>query len=157
MSNAVNLTDGLDGLASSVTLTFSIILIAIGLLTGDSLFVISGASLAGALIGFLYFNWSPAKIFMGDTGSMALGGLISAIMIVRRLELLLPIIGIIYVIEAVSVILQVLYFKKTGGKRLFRMSPIHHHFELGGMSEKKISILFSGVTLIFGILAYFSL
>lgn len=119
--------------------------------------MISGASLAGALIGFLCFNWSPAKIFMGDTGSMALGGLISAIMIVRRLELLLPIIGIIYVIEAVSVILQVLYFKKTGGKRLFRMSPIHHHFELGGMSEKKISVLFSGVTLIFGILAYFSL
>lgn len=156
MSNAVNLTDGLDGLASSVTLSFSIILIAIGLLINESLFVISGASLAGALIGFLYFNWSPAKIFMGDTGSMALGGLISAIMIVRRLELLLPIIGIIYVIEALSVILQVAYFKKTGGKRLFRMSPIHHHFELGGMSEKKISILFSGVTFIFGILAYLS-
>ena len=154
MSNAVNLTDGLDGLASSVTLVFSIILIAIGISKQDKILVVAGASMAGALVGFLYFNWSPAKIFMGDTGSMALGGLLSAIAIVTKMELLLPIIGIIYVLEALSVILQVTYFKKTGGKRLFRMSPIHHHFELGGMSEKKISFLFSFITLIFGIIAF---
>lgn len=154
MSNAVNLTDGLDGLASSVTLVFSIILIAIGISKQDKILVVTGASTAGALVGFLYFNWSPAKIFMGDTGSMALGGLLSAVAIVTKMELLLPIIGIIYVLEALSVILQVTYFKKTGGKRLFRMSPLHHHFELGGMSEKKISFLFSLVTLLFGIIAF---
>lgn len=154
MSNAVNLTDGLDGLASSVTLVFSIILIAIGISKQDKILVVAGASTAGALVGFLYFNWSPAKIFMGDTGSMALGGLLSAVAIVTKMELLLPIIGIIYVLEALSVILQVTYFKKTGGKRLFRMSPLHHHFELGGMSEKKISFLFSFITLIFGVIAF---
>lgn len=154
MSNAVNLTDGLDGLASSVTLVFSIILIAIGISKQEKILVVAGASTAGALVGFLCFNWSPAKIFMGDTGSMALGGLLSAVAIVTKMELLLPIIGIIYVLEALSVILQVTYFKKTGGKRLFRMSPLHHHFELGGMSEKKISFLFSLVTLIFGIVVF---
>lgn len=156
MSNAVNLTDGLDGLASSVTLIVSIAFIAIGVVHKNEILIASGASLAGALIGFLFFNWSPAKIFMGDTGSMALGGLLSAIAIVTKFELILPIIGLIYVLEVLSVIIQVTYFKKTGGKRLFRMSPLHHHFELGGMTEKQVCYMFGGITLACCVLAFFA-
>lgn len=156
MSNAVNLTDGLDGLASSVTLVVSVALVVIGIVHKNEILIASGASLAGTLIGFLIFNWSPAKIFMGDTGSMALGGLLSAIAIVTKMELLLPIIGLIYVLEVLSVIIQVTYFKKTGGRRLFRMSPLHHHFELGGMTEKQVCYMFSGITLVCCVIAYFA-
>ena len=120
MSNSVNLTDGLDGLASSVTIIAGIGMAAVGHSTGDRVLSASGIILAGSLCGFLLFNKHPAKIFMGDTGSMALGGFLSAVTIVTGKEFILPIIGLIYVLEALSVIIQVTYFKKTGGKRIFR-------------------------------------
>lgn len=146
-TNAVNLTDGIDGLASSVTL---VVAVAFMLMAGSFDFLginIISAALAGALIGFLVWNWHPAKIFMGDTGSMFLGGMVVALAfsIDRPVYLLLA--GIIYLVEAFSVILQVFWFKKTG-KRLFKMSPIHHHFEKSGWSEVKIVIVFSLITLI---------
>ncbi|NLY87606.1 MAG: phospho-N-acetylmuramoyl-pentapeptide-transferase [Clostridiales bacterium] len=146
MANAVNLTDGLDGLASSTTAivaaSFTIIGIAI-IPGGDEAMSVAGQAILGASLGFLVFNHYPAKIFMGDTGSMALGGGLSATAIVGNMEWLLPISGLIFVIEALSVIIQVIYFKKTGGKRIFRMAPIHHHFELGGCSESKVVVWFS--------------
>lgn len=146
MANAVNLTDGLDGLASSTTAivaaSFTIIGIAI-IPGGDEAMSVAGQAILGASLGFLVFNHYPAKIFMGDTGSMALGGALSATAIVGNMEWLLPISGLIFVIEALSVIIQVIYFKKTGGKRIFRMAPIHHHFELGGCSESKVVVWFS--------------
>ena len=110
--------------------------------------IIVSACLMGAMIGFLCFNLHPAKIFMGDTGSMALGGVLSAMAIVGHMEWLLPIAGLIYVIEALSVIIQVTYFKITHGKRLFKMTPIHHSFELSGYSEKQICYLFGGCSLL---------
>ena len=145
MANAVNLTDGLDGLASSTTAIVAATLSIIGLhfIQGqnEAMFV-AGQAIMGATLGFLMLNKYPARIFMGDTGSMALGGVLSATAIVGHMEWLLPIAGLLFVIEAVSVILQVAYFKKTGGKRLFRMAPIHHHFELGGWSEVKVVVVF---------------
>lgn len=157
MTNAVNLTDGLDGLASSVTIIAGIGMAAIGHSTGDRVLSASGIILAGSLCGFLLFNKHPAKIFMGDTGSMALGGFLSAVTIVTGKEFILPIIGLIYVLEALSVIIQVTYFKKTGGKRIFRMAPLHHHFELGGMSEVKVVLMFSGFTALCCLIGYCSM
>ena len=148
MANAVNLTDGLDGLASStsaiVAATFAIIGMTIR--GGSEPMAVAGQAVMGALIGFLVFNHYPAKIFMGDTGSMALGGVLSAMAIVGHMEWLLPIAGLIYVIEALSVIIQVGYFKKSGGKRVFRMAPIHHHFELCGWSETRVVAVFAVIT-----------
>ncbi len=146
-TNAVNLTDGLDGLASSVTL---VVAVAFMLMSGSMKMLganILASALAGSCVGFLTWNWHPAKIFMGDTGSMFLGGLVVALafLIDRPIYLLLA--GVIYLIEALSVVLQVIWFKKTG-KRLFKMSPIHHHFEKCGWSEVKIVIVFSIITLI---------
>lgn len=144
-TNAVNLTDGIDGLASSVTLVvavgFMLMAGSLGMLGAD----IIAASLAGACIGFLTWNWHPAKLFMGDTGSMFLGGMVVALAfsIDRPVYLLLS--GIVYLCEALSVVLQVFWFKKTG-KRLFKMSPIHHHFEKSGWSEVKIVAVFSVIT-----------
>lgn len=146
MANAVNLTDGLDGLASSTTaiVAASFTIIGISIIPGgDEAMSVAGQAILGASLGFLVFNHYPAKIFMGDTGSMALGGGLSATAIVGNMEWLLPISGLIFVIEALSVIIQVIYFKKTGGKRIFRMAPIHHHFELGGCSESKVVVWFS--------------
>jgi len=157
MSNSVNLTDGLDGLASSVTIIAGIGMAAVGHSTGDRVLSASGIILAGSLCGFLLFNKHPAKIFMGDTGSMALGGFLSAVTIVTGKEFILPIIGLIYVLEALSVIIQVTYFKKTGGKRIFRMAPLHHHFELGGMSEVKVVLMFSGFTALCCLIGYCSM
>ena len=151
-SNAVNLTDGLDGLASGVTALVSIFMIIAGTafyFTGEP--VIFGA-VAGGCLGFLMFNRNPAKIFMGDTGSMALGGVLAAGAIMMKLEFLLAIAGLVYVIEALSVIIQVTYFKKTR-KRFFKMAPIHHHFELCGMSEKKVVAMFWAAALVFCLLA----
>ena len=147
MSNGVNLSDGLDGLASSVTLVVAILFALVGYVHGNDILMISGVAIAGSLIGFLVFNKYPARIFMGDTGSMALGGVLSAIAIVSKTEFLLPIAGIIYVVESLSVIIQVTYFRKTGGKRFFRMAPIHHHFELGGMKEYNVVKMFTLVTI----------
>lgn len=146
-TNAVNLTDGVDGLASSVTTVVAASFLVMSGLLG---FVANGtfaAALTGACIGFMVFNWHPAKMFMGDTGSMFLGGAVVAFAfgIDRPIYLLLA--GIVYLLEAFSVILQVLYFKKTG-KRLFKMSPIHHHFEKSGWSEEKICLIFSFASLL---------
>ena len=158
MANAVNLTDGLDGLAAStssiVACTFAIVGMTVH--GGNEPMAVAGQAVFGALIGFLLYNHYPAKIFMGDTGSMALGGVLSAMAIVGHMEWLLPIAGLIYVIEALSVIIQVTYFKKTGGKRVFRMAPIHHHFELGGWHETKVVRVFCIFTFICCVIAYLS-
>lgn len=138
MTNAVNLTDGLDGLASGVTAFISLFFAVAGFTYG----IVTGAyfcsAMCGACLGFLVFNRNPAKVFMGDTGSLALGGGLAAAAILMKLELLLPIVGLIYVIEALSVVLQVGYFKISGGKRIFKMAPIHHHFEKCGFSEVQV-------------------
>ena len=158
MANAVNLTDGLDGLAAStssiVACTFAIVGMTVH--GGNEPMAVAGQAVFGALIGFLLYNHYPAKIFMGDTGSMALGGVLSAMAIVGHMEWLLPIAGLIYVIEALSVIIQVTYFKKTGGKRVFRMAPIHHHFELGGWHETKVVRVFCLFTFVCCVIAFLS-
>ncbi len=146
--NSVNLTDGLDGLAGGVTVVvlgfFSVVALASKQL---GLLVFCGA-LIGALLGFLRFNSHPAQVFMGDTGSLALGGAVVSLAVVTKLPVFLVIVGAVYVAEAVSDILQVVYFKATGGKRIFKMAPLHHHFELSGWAESKIVSVFIIVTII---------
>jgi phospho-N-acetylmuramoyl-pentapeptide-transferase len=146
--NSVNLTDGLDGLAGGVTVVvlgfFSIIALAA---ENTGLLVFSGAMI-GSLLGFLRFNSHPAQVFMGDTGSLALGGAIAALAVITRLPFFILIIGAVYVLETLSVIIQVVYFKLTGGKRFFKMSPLHHHFELSGWAESKIVSVFIIVSII---------
>ena len=142
MTNAVNLTDGLDGLASGVTAFVSLFFTVAGMMYGIVSVEYFCAALCGACLGFLVFNRHPAKVFMGDTGSLALGGGLAAAAIVMKLELMLPIVGLLYVIEALSVIIQVAYFKISGGKRIFKMAPIHHHFEKSGFSEVQVVIAF---------------
>ena len=155
MTNAVNLTDGLDGLAGGVTalvaaafviagLTFS--RMPNGIMSDQIPGIVFFAALCGGCLGFLVFNKNPAKIFMGDTGSLALGGGVAAAAIVMKLELLLLIIGLLYVIEAHSVVMQVGYFKMTHGKRIFKMAPIHHHFEMCGMKETQVVKMFWAFT-----------
>lgn len=146
MANGVNLTDGLDGLASGVTMIVALFLALIGHAFHFQSAGMFTSALAGACLGFLFFNRHPAKVFMGDTGSMALGGGIASAAIIMHVELIIPIAGGIYVAEALSVVLQVLYFKATGGKRLFRMAPLHHHFELAGWSETKVVTVFWIIT-----------
>lgn len=154
--NAVNLTDGIDGLASSVTFVYALImLVACGVLQFTSGGILA-AALAGGTLGFLVWNFHPAKVFMGDTGSMFLGGLVVALAFQIGLPMLLVFTGVIYWCEAFSVILQVISFKTTG-KRIFKMSPIHHHFEMSGWSEVKIVCVFSFVTLLIGILGLSSI
>ena len=150
--NGANFTDGLDGLAASVTVLAASFLSAAAIGTGTRIKPITCA-VAGALMGFLLFNVYPASVFMGDTGSLALGGFVAASAYMMQLQLFIPIIAFIYVIEVVSVILQVVYFKVTGGKRLFRMAPLHHHFELGGWSETRIVAVFSIITAILCLVA----
>lgn len=150
--NGANFTDGLDGLAASVTVLAASFLSAAAIGTGTRIEPITCA-VAGALMGFLLFNVYPASVFMGDTGSLALGGFVAASAYMMQLQLFIPIIGFIYVIEVVPVILQVVYFKVTGGKRLFRMAPLHHHFELGGWSETRIVAVFSIITAILCLVA----
>ena len=150
--NGANFTDGLDGLAASVTVLAASFLSAAAIGTGTRIEPVTCA-VAGALLGFLLFNVYPASVFMGDTGSLALGGFVAAAAYMMQLQLFIPIIGCIYLIEVVSVILQVLFFKLTGGRRLFRMAPLHHHFELGGWSETRIVAFFSVVTAILCLVA----
>ena len=150
--NGANFTDGLDGLAARVTVLAASFLSAAAIGTGTRIEPITCA-VAGALMGFLLFNVYPASVFMGDTGSLALGGFVAASAYMMQLQLFIPIIAFIYVIEVVSVILQVVYFKVTGGKRLFRMAPLHHHFELGGWSETRIVAVFSIITAILCLVA----
>lgn len=151
--NAVNLTDGLDGLASGVTVLVTMFFMFIAYGAGSGVLPVAGAAV-GSLLGFLLFNSYPAKVFMGDTGSLALGGFIAALAVMFRMPLFLLIAGIIYVCEAVSVILQVGYFKLTHGKRIFKMAPLHHHFEKCGYRETKVVAAFYIVTAI-GVLVGF--
>ena len=144
-TNAVNLTDGLDGLASGVTLIVALGYVLIGYMSGNMSVVVFAAVLMGSCLGFLVFNHHPAKVFMGDTGSLALGGAVAALAIVTKTELLLPLIGIIYVAETMSDIIQVSVYKKKK-VRVFKMAPLHHHFELCGWSEWKVVRVFWAVT-----------
>ena len=146
-TNAINLTDGIDGLSSSVSAIIITCLTIIGILTGILEVGIFGSIVIGAILGFLMYNLHPAKVFMGDTGSLLLGGVISAIALYLKMPLLLIIIALIPVLETISVIMQVAYFKKTG-KRIFKMAPLHHHFELSGWKESKVVIVFSAITLV---------
>ncbi|RBP45553.1 phospho-N-acetylmuramoyl-pentapeptide-transferase [Garciella nitratireducens] len=155
-ANSVNLTDGLDGLASGVTLIVSSFFALVSLGLGYYGLSIFAGTIVGACLGFLKFNYYPARVFMGDTGSMALGGAVASLAVLTRMQLFLPIIGGVYVIEAVSVILQVLSFKLTG-KRIFKMSPLHHHFELKGWHETKVVIVFWMIALILAIISMLAL
>lgn len=157
MVNAINLTDGLDGLASGVTAIVAMFFVFLAFRTGNEPETMIYVSVVGGCLGFLVFNRYPAKIFMGDTGSLALGGAVALTAIVMKMELFLPIVGFIYVIEALSVVLQVGYFKATKGKRLFKMAPIHHHFEKSGMRETTVVLAFWLVTLICSLGALFTL
>ena len=148
-SNAVNLTDGLDGLAAGNMAIASSCYAVVCMLTNHENLAVFCFATVGACIGFLKFNFHPAKVFMGDTGSLALGGAFAAVGILTHTEILLAVVGFIFVCEALSVILQVISFQTTG-KRIFRMSPIHHHFELGGWREVKVVFVFWTVGLIFG-------
>lgn len=150
-TNAINLTDGIDGLDASVTTIIIATLTVIGIKLGYKEVVILGSIICGANIAFLIFNMHPAKIFMGDTGSLFLGGVIVAMALYLKMPLLLIVIALIPVIETLSVIIQVIYYKKTG-KRIFKMAPIHHHFELSGWNENKIVVVFSLITLVLCIL-----
>ncbi len=174
-NNAVNLTDGIDGLAAGVTLPVSIFFIVIGYVSQNMPVMIFASALAGGLLGFLIFNFNPAKVFMGDTGSLFLGGAVAGMAFACDMPIVLVLVGLIYVIETLSDILQVTYYKMTKkpvvdengnpvrdkngnikmeGKRIFRKAPIHHHFQVSGWGEKKIVFVFGGITVIMCILAY---
>lgn len=146
-TNAINLTDGIDGLSSSVCTIIITSLTVIGIILENQEMTIFGSIVIGATLGFLMFNLHPAKVFMGDTGSLLLGGVISAMALYLKMPLLLLVIALIPVLETLSVIIQVAYFKKTGN-RIFKMAPLHHHFELSGWKENKVVIIFSIATLI---------
>lgn len=156
VTNAVNLTDGLDGLATTVTIIVLIFLFLVSFISGNVDAGIFAFILVGALMAFLFFNINPAKVFMGDTGSLALGGAIAGIAFVLGIELVLIVAGIIYVIETLSVIIQVVVFKLTK-KRVFKMAPIHHHFEHLGWSENKIVYVFGAITLFACIISFLML
>lgn len=153
-TNAINLTDGIDGLSSSVSMIIISCLTVIGILKGETEVALFGSIVSGACLGFLLFNLHPAKVFMGDTGSLLLGGVIVSMALYLRMPLLLLIIAIIPVLETLSVIIQVTYFRKTG-KRVFKMAPIHHHFELNGWKESTVVSVFSLITLVACIIGIF--
>ena len=146
-TNAINLTDGIDGLSSSVSAIIITCLAVIGMIFAIPEVSVFASCVIGAILGFLMFNLHPAKVFMGDTGSLLLGGVISAIALYLKMPILLIIIALIPVLETLSVIMQVAYYKKTG-KRIFKMAPLHHHFELSGWKENKVVIVFSLITLV---------
>ena len=152
-ANGTNFTDGLDGLASSVTVIVATFFTVVAIGTGSGIEPITCA-VVGALLGFLLFNVYPASVFMGDTGSLALGGFVAASAYMLQMPLFIPIVGFIYLAEVLSDIIQVSYFKMTGGKRVFKMAPIHHHFELCGWSETRVVTVFSIVTAILCLVAY---
>ena len=154
--NGTNFTDGLDGLASSVTIMVATFFSVVAIGTNAGIAPISCA-VVGALLGFLLFNVYPASVFMGDTGSLALGGFVVSAAYMMQMPLFIVIVGLIYLVEVLSVIIQVTYFKKTGGKRIFRMAPIHHHFELGGWSETRVVAVFSIATAILCMIALLGL
>ena len=153
-SNAVNLTDGLDGLASGVVAIIMTFFTIVAVKNSNTEMMILGASSVGTCLAFLLFNFHPAKVFMGDTGSLALGGAVAAIAIMMKMEVYLAIVAFVCIIDTLSVILQVTYFKLTKGKRIFKMAPFHHHLELSGMKETKVVILFWVITAILCFVAY---
>ena len=152
--NAVNLTDGVDGLCGSVTIPVMVFFTVVSLAQGKYDLALLPAALAGGLAAYLVYNWHPAKVFMGDTGSLFLGGVVCAMAFALEMPLILILVGLVYIVETLSVILQVTYFKLTHGKRLFKMSPIHHHFEMCGWKEEKICLSFTAVTAVMCILAW---
>lgn len=154
--NGVNFTDGLDGLASSITILVATFFTVVSIGFNSNISPITGAA-AGSLLAFLLFNSHPAKVFMGDTGSLALGGFVVATAISLKMPLFIVIVGFIYLIECISVMLQVLYFKATNGKRIFKMAPIHHHFELMGWKETKVVAVFGIITSILCLIGLFAL
>ena len=155
--NAVNLTDGVDGLSSSVTLPVMVFFTAVAVALGKWDLAILPAALLCGLIAYLGYNWHPAKVFMGDTGSLFLGGMVCGLAFALDMPLVLIMVGFVYIMETVSVILQVGFFKLTHGKRLFKMAPIHHHFEMCGWKEVKIVLVFSAVSALMCLLAWFSI
>ena len=155
--NAVNITDGVDGLCGSVTLPVMIFFTAASIAMGKYDLAILPAALTGGLIAYLFFNWHPAKVFMGDTGSLFLGGVVCAMSFALDMPLILLLVGLVYIVETLSVILQVTYFKLTHGKRIFKMSPIHNHFEMCGWKEVKIVLIFTAVSAVMCVIAWFSI
>lgn len=154
--NGANFTDGLDGLATGVTIMIAVFFTVISMNCGNGIEPITGA-VVGSLLGFLLFNVYPARVFMGDTGSLALGGFVASTAYMMNMPIFLLIIAFIYLIEVLSVIIQVTYFKISGGKRIFKMAPIHHHFELCGWSETRVVTVFSTITAVMCLIAYLAL
>ncbi len=155
--NAVNLTDGVDGLSSSVTIPVMVFFTVAAFSLERYDLALFPACLTGGLIAYLFYNWHPAKVFMGDTGSLFLGGAVCGLAFALEMPLILILVGFVYIMETLSVILQVGYFKLTHGKRLFKMSPIHHHFEMCGWKEVKIVLVFAGVSAIMCVIAWFGI
>ena len=155
--NSVNLTDGVDGLSSSVTLPVMVFFTAASCALGKYDLALLPASLVGGLLAYLTYNWHPAKVFMGDTGSLFLGGVVCAMAFALEMPLILILVGFVYICETMSDILQISYFKLTHGKRLFKMAPIHHHFEMCGWKEEKIVLSFAGVSAVMCVLAWFGI
>lgn len=155
--NSVNLTDGVDGLSSSVTLPVMVFFTAASCALGKYDLALLPASLVGGLMAYLTYNWHPAKVFMGDTGSLFLGGVVCAMAFALEMPLILILVGFVYICETMSDILQITYFKLTHGKRLFKMAPIHHHFEMCGWKEERIVLSFAGVSAIMCVLAWFGI
>ena len=155
--NAVNLTDGIDGLCGSVTIPVMVFFTVAAIAKERFELALLPAILVGGLIAYLFYNWHPAKVFMGDTGSLFLGGAVCGLAFALEMPLILLLVGFVYIVETLSVILQVGYFKLTHGKRLFKMSPIHHHFEMCGWKEVKIVIVFTVVSAIMCVIAWFGI
>ena len=155
--NAVNLTDGVDGLCGSVTIPVMLFFAAAAVAVQRLDLALLPAALLGGLIAYLFYNWHPAKVFMGDTGSLFLGGLVCALAFALDMPLILILVGFVYIMETLSVILQVTYFKLTKGKRIFKMAPIHHHFEMCRWSEVKIVLTFTAVSVVTCLLAWFGI
>ncbi len=155
--NAVNLTDGVDGLCGSVTVPVMVFFTVTAFAMDKADMALLPAALVGGLIGYLFYNWHPAKVFMGDTGSLFLGGIVCGLAFALDMPLILILVGFVYIVETLSDIIQVAYFKLTHGKRIFRMAPIHHHFEMCGWKEKKICFVFSAVSAMMCILAWFGI
>ena len=153
--NSVNLTDGVDGLCASVTVPVMVFFTAAAVTMEKWDLALLPACLTGGLIAYLFYNWHPAKVFMGDTGSLFLGGIVTGLAFALDMPLILILVGIVYICETLSVILQVGYFKLTHGKRLFKMSPIHHHFEMCGWKEVKVVLVFASVSIAMCVLAWF--
>lgn len=159
--NAVNITDGLDGLAAGTSIPVCLFFVAVTFLWGETYLELGvfASGLVGGLLGFLVYNFNPAKVFMGDTGSLFLGGAVAALAFAYDMPLILVTLGIIYILETLSDIIQITYFKATHGKRIFRMAPLHHHLEMGGWTgkrweEKEIFVLFSGISLVFAVISF---